>query len=140
MLSRLAGLALALPFLLAHVLRYEPEGSAWRNAALWLLVGAIFIAADFAARRVARLPDGRRLVSAFAAISLTLALLGVMGSDYGFTQATVDLALLYVIFFVASAAAGVACSDASGGSGSAATEGPGGPCAHRGGVAARRKP
>jgi heptose-I-phosphate ethanolaminephosphotransferase len=108
MLSRLAAAAVALPFILALPNHHHPE--AWaRNALLWALIGAIFLGAEFAAQRVARLPHGERLVAAFAAMHLVLGGLGFLSLEhYSFSPAVTDLALLCLIFFAAAAAARVA--------------------------------
>jgi heptose-I-phosphate ethanolaminephosphotransferase len=108
MLSRLAAAAVALPFILALPAHHDPE--AWLHTALLsALVAAIFLGAQFAAQRVARLPHGERLVAAFAAMQLVLGALGFLSLEqYGLSHAVADFATLYVIFFAAAAAARLA--------------------------------
>jgi heptose-I-phosphate ethanolaminephosphotransferase len=95
--------AIALPLVLA-VPSHQDARWEW-NAALWALIGGAFLAIQFAARHVARLPNGARLAVAFAALYLVLGVLGFTSEDpYRLERAVTDLALLYLIFFCAAAA------------------------------------
>lgn len=99
----LSAAGVALPFALALPRHLDPE-SLWLDMALWSLVAAIFLAAAFAARRIAQLERGDRLVGAFAALFLVLALLNFARAErYAFSEVVTDLALLYIVFYVAVA-------------------------------------
>jgi heptose-I-phosphate ethanolaminephosphotransferase len=104
--SRLAAVAVTVPFLVAVTEHYEDIEAWWWTAALAALVGAVFIAAQFAAAQVARVPHGSRLTAAFAALSLVLFALGFMSLEhYRLPHAATDFAVLYLVFFCAACAA-----------------------------------
>lgn len=107
-LSRLAALAATLPFIFALTTHHDPQ-EIWWNVALWTLIGAIFLAAQFAARQGTRFPGGERVVAAFAVLSLVLGMLGFASAErFTFAQAATDFALLYLVFFAAAAATKIA--------------------------------
>jgi heptose-I-phosphate ethanolaminephosphotransferase len=106
-LSRLAAGAITLPFLLALPGYIDPE-RLWWNLGLGASLAGVFLVAQFMAEQVARRAGGG-LVGAFAAVILTLGLLGFASTqDYGFEHAFTDLGLVYLIFFVAAAASWIA--------------------------------
>lgn len=106
--SRLAAVAITLPFLLALPSHHDPQRS-WWNVGLWALIAGIFLAAQYAARNLARLAHGNRLISAFAALFVVLGLLGFTSVEhYRLPQAVTDFGLLYLIFFSAAAATRIA--------------------------------
>lgn len=101
----IAAAAIAAPFVLALPAHADPW-AAWMQAVLWAIVAAVFAAAAFAARRIARLERGAALVLAFAALYLILALLDLArATRYTLSAALVDLALVFVVFYAALAAA-----------------------------------
>ena len=103
MLSRLAAVAITLPFVLA--VPAHSDAGAWRMSALWALIAAVFIGALFVAQRLALAPGGARLAGAFAALALTFGVLGFTSEEhYRLDRAVVDVALLYLAFFCAAAA------------------------------------
>lgn len=108
LLSRLAALAVTLPFVFALPSHQDPERIGW-DVLLWVLMGTIFVAAQFAASQVARFPGGNRLVAAFAALDLVLGALGFVSAErFTFAQAATDLGLLYLVFFAGALAARLA--------------------------------
>ena len=107
-LNVLAACAVTLPFALALPSHYK-LGETWWGTALILLAAAIFRAALFAAQNVGRLARGGRLVTAFAASYLVLALLDYVSAEpYTLARPASDLALVYLVFFCAVALAGLA--------------------------------
>lgn len=101
--SRLAAGACSLPFLLALPSHVDPALASW-NLTLAAVLAAVFLLAQLAARR-AILSGAGSSAAGFAALYAVFGLLGYTATlQYRFSDAITDLALLYLVFFVAAAA------------------------------------